>query len=63
MRQFVTTHFTVIARLDRAIQYAAPFRFNHEHLRLLDAPPSRGMTVSAGMTTISSEDHPHERAA
>jgi hypothetical protein len=30
--------------LGRTIQYSALFRFNRLRLRLLDAPPSRGMT-------------------
>jgi hypothetical protein len=35
----------VIVRLDRTIQYAAAFRLYRWRLRLLVAPPSRGMTT------------------
>jgi hypothetical protein len=60
---------TVIARLDRATQYAAAFRLDRRLPSVLDAPLEpfiglaegetrwRGMTRSAGMTAkISSED-------
>jgi len=33
----------VMPRLDRGIQYAAPYRFNHNRLGVLDRPPSRAM--------------------
>jgi len=38
-------HSAVIARLDRAIQYAAASQQNSAVSGILDSPPSRGMTV------------------
>jgi hypothetical protein len=36
--------------LGRTIQYAGKFRFNRRRHGALDTPPSRGMTLVAGMT-------------
>jgi hypothetical protein len=57
MNEAICHHrLSVIARLNRATQYAVPSRFNHGRLRLLDAPLSQGMTADK-------EETPHERAA
>jgi hypothetical protein len=39
------TNTAVIARLDRATQYAAASRFYRKCFGILDSPPSRGMTT------------------
>ncbi|QAU45503.1 hypothetical protein EAS56_21360 [Bradyrhizobium guangzhouense] len=47
----VSTISAVVARRDRATQYAAAYRFNHSRLGVLDAPVEPGMTacfVAAG---------------
>jgi len=43
--RIVENERVVIARLDRAIQYAAAYRFNPRRLWILDRPPPRAMTT------------------
>jgi hypothetical protein len=64
MKQVAETASAVIARLDRATQYAAPFRAERRLLGVLGTPPSRGMTRGADVTTLDhfDEEQSHERA-
>jgi len=56
MKQLTRTPSTVIARLDRATQYAAARRLNRWLPGVLDTPLSRGMTMGADVTTLEHFD-------
>ncbi len=48
----------VIARLDRAIQYAAASRLGTNASGILDAPPSRGKTAEGVMLACVTQPYP-----
>jgi hypothetical protein len=65
MKQVAETPSAVIARPDRATQYAAACRPNRWLPGVLGTPLSRGMTMGADVTALEhlDEERSHERAA